>query len=84
MNGVMPGFVAGDVVVPPPPEHVGVVYGVVGVVYGVVGVVYGVVGVVGDVLGVVGVVGVAGELEPPTVTASFIPAAQCPVMLHTK
>jgi hypothetical protein len=40
---------------------------------------------VGDVLGVVGVVGVvAGDLEPPTVTASFIPAPQWPVMLHTK
>jgi hypothetical protein len=43
-----------------------------------------VVGVVGDVRGVVGVGVVAGELEPPTVTASFIPAPQCPVMLHTK
>jgi hypothetical protein len=47
MNGVMPGVA----VAPPPPEHVGVVYGVV-VVGVVVGVVYGVV-VVGVVVGVV-------------------------------
>jgi hypothetical protein len=53
MNGVMPGVA----VAPPPPEHVGVVYGVV-VVGVVVGVVYGgvVVGVVVYGVVVVGVV----------------------------
>jgi hypothetical protein len=82
VTGVAPGVVpvhAGDVGV--------VVYGVVGVVYGVVGV--GVVGV-GLVYGVFGDLGVGvgddGEEdpEPETVTSSFMPPAQWPVMLQMK